>query len=217
MIESEWLEGKNPLPMLQFIRSQTSSRKLRLFACACCREDDESYRAVAQRSVEVAERYADGKATEEERETAERTASDARRARDAFYFYHAAEAAWLCLIAVPDPIQSAEMAIGEVTDRRDASDSVAHFYIEADLFADLVRDLFGNPFRPVAFLPEWRTSAAVKLAETMYQGRDFSPMPALGDALEEAGCADPHILAHCRGDRPHVRGCWVVDLVLGEE
>ncbi|QDU20371.1 hypothetical protein ETAA1_23230 [Urbifossiella limnaea] len=50
----------------------------------------------------------------------------------------------------------------------------------------------------------------------MYESRDFAPMPVLADALEDAGCADNDILAHCRGDGPHVRGCWVVDLVLGK-
>ena len=78
------------------------------------------------------------------------------------------------------------------------------------------RDIFPNPFRPVAFDPAWRTSTAVGLARTMYESRDFAAMPILADALEEAGCGSTDILAHCRGDGPHVRGCWVVDLVLGK-
>jgi hypothetical protein len=82
--------------------------------------------------------------------------------------------------------------------------------------AALFRDIFGNPFRPVAFDPSWRTEAVVALARGMYESRDFAPMPVLADALEDAGCADADILAHCRGDGPHVRGCWVVDLVLGK-
>ncbi|HYH67576.1 MAG TPA: hypothetical protein VD866_22960 [Urbifossiella sp.] len=57
----------------------------------------------------------------------------------------------------------------------------------------------------------------VGLARGMYESRDFGPMPVLADALEDAGCADADVLAHCRGDGPHVRGCWVVDLVLGQE
>ncbi|MBN9517038.1 hypothetical protein J0H58_00740 [bacterium] len=69
----------------------------------------------------------------------------------------------------------------------------------------------------VAFNPSWRTEAVVGLARGMYESRDFAPMPVLADALEDAGCDQPDILAHCRGDRPHVRGCWVVDLVLGKE
>jgi hypothetical protein len=80
----------------------------------------------------------------------------------------------------------------------------------------LLREVFGNPFRPVAFDPSWRTSTAVELARQMYESRGFDRMPILADALEDAGCDDPQVLAHCRGDGPHVRGCWVVDLVLGK-
>ncbi|MBY0459193.1 MAG: hypothetical protein K2V38_17825 [Gemmataceae bacterium] len=81
----------------------------------------------------------------------------------------------------------------------------------------MFRDIFGNPFRPVVFLPDWRTSTAVALAAQMYDLRDFSAMPILADALQDAGCDSDDILGHCRGDGPHVRGCWVVDLVLGKE
>ena len=81
----------------------------------------------------------------------------------------------------------------------------------------LLRDIFGNPFRPVTFDPNWRTSTTVALAAQMYDSRDFSAMPILADALEDAGCDHPDILDHCRGTSPHVRGCWVADLVLGKE
>jgi hypothetical protein len=84
-------------------------------------------------------------------------------------------------------------------------------------FADRLRDIFGNPFRPVAFSPEWRTDTAVTLARQMYESREFSAMPILADALQDAGCDSAEILDHCRGPGPHVRGCWVVDLVLGKE
>jgi len=87
---------------------------------------------------------------------------------------------------------------------------------EKSVQAALLRDIFGNPFRTVAFDPTTRTEAVVGLARGMYESRDFAPMPVLADALEDAGCADADILAHCRGDGPHVRGCWVVDLVLGK-
>jgi hypothetical protein len=53
----------------------------------------------------------------------------------------------------------------------------------------------------------------VKLAEAIYDDLAFSHLPILADALEEAGCNDPDILAHCRQPGEHVRGCWVVDLV----
>ncbi|MFO0796468.1 MAG: hypothetical protein U0804_03265 [Gemmataceae bacterium] len=80
----------------------------------------------------------------------------------------------------------------------------------------LLRDIVGNPFRPVAFDPAWRTEAVVGLARGAYEDRAFDRLPVLADALEDAGCADAAVLAHCRGPGPHVRGCWVVDLVLGK-
>jgi hypothetical protein len=87
----------------------------------------------------------------------------------------------------------------------------------ARVLSNLLRDIIGNPFRPVAFSPEWRTDTALSLAGQMYDSRDFGAMPILADALQDAGCEDEDILNHCRGNGPHVRGCWVVDLVLGKE
>jgi hypothetical protein len=84
------------------------------------------------------------------------------------------------------------------------------------VISELIRELVGNPFRPVSFSPNWRTDTAVSLARRMYGSREFSAMPILADALQDAGCDDEAILAHCRSDGPHVRGCWVVDLVLGK-
>ena len=82
----------------------------------------------------------------------------------------------------------------------------------------IIRDVFGNPFRPVAFDPAWRTDTAVSLAKGMYESRDFGAMPILADALQDAGCTSDDILTHCRDSHAtHVRGCWVVDLVLGKE
>ena len=81
----------------------------------------------------------------------------------------------------------------------------------------LLRDIFGNPFRPVEFSAEWRTDTAVSLAKQMYESREFSAMPILADALQDAGCDNDDILSHCRdAKQPHVRGCWVADLVLGK-
>jgi hypothetical protein len=81
----------------------------------------------------------------------------------------------------------------------------------------LVNCVFGNPFRPVTFDARWRTSDVVGLAQAIYDDKAFERMPILGDALMDAGCEDEQIIGHCRGDGPHVRGCWVVDLVLGRE
>ncbi|HEY1191823.1 MAG TPA: hypothetical protein VGE74_29600 [Gemmata sp.] len=85
------------------------------------------------------------------------------------------------------------------------------------VLANVLRDIFANPFRPAAFSPEWRTDTAVALAQRMYESRDFGAMPILADALQDAGCENEDILTHCRGGEPHVRGCWVADLVLGKE
>jgi hypothetical protein len=83
--------------------------------------------------------------------------------------------------------------------------------------AHLTRCIFGNPFRPVRFVPRWRTSDVVGLAGAIYEGRAFDRMPMLADALMDAGCDSDDILSHCGGEGPHVRGCWAVDLVLGKE
>ena len=85
-----------------------------------------------------------------------------------------------------------------------------------DYSVPLLRDIFGNPFRPVTFADSWRSESAISLARTAYDTRDFTLLPILADALEEAGCDSPDVLAHCREPGPHVRGCWVVDLVLGK-
>ncbi|MBP3956904.1 hypothetical protein J8F10_16655 [Gemmata sp. G18] len=75
-------------------------------------------------------------------------------------------------------------------------------------------EIFGNTFRPTAFSPSWRTSTAFALASQMYESRNFSAMPILADALQDAGCDSADVLEHCRSPGPHVRGCWVVDLIL---
>ena len=81
----------------------------------------------------------------------------------------------------------------------------------------MLREIFGNPFRPITFDPNWLTSDVVAMARGMYETRDFGAMPILADALQDAGCENPDVLTHCRGSGPHVRGCWVVDRVLGKE
>jgi hypothetical protein len=88
-------------------------------------------------------------------------------------------------------------------------------YAEQATQVELARDILGNPFSSVDFLAVWRNDTVVPLAREMYMDRDFGLMPIVGDALEEAGCYEPQILEHCRAGGPHVRGCWVLDLVLG--
>src|SRR5205807_3516366 len=80
----------------------------------------------------------------------------------------------------------------------------------------VVWEVAGDPFTPVTFRAEWRTGTAVALANEMYETRDFGAMPILADALQDAGCDSEDVLNHCRHPGTHVRGCWVVDLVLGK-
>jgi hypothetical protein len=111
-----------------------------------------------------------------------------------------------------------------------AADTAAHFPDEPDdnpLWAEvhgsecseqchLLRDIFGNPFRPVCVDSAWLASTVLSLATGIYQERAFDRMPILADALQDAGCDNEDILNHCRQPGEHVRGCWVVDLLLGK-
>jgi hypothetical protein len=110
-------------------------------------------------------------------------------------------------------MQAAAKAVN-VTDA-DRSNSVELHYQ-----ADLLRCIFGPlAFRPISIDPAWLTwhdGMLVSMAQQMYDSRDFSDLPILADALEEAGCSNQDILGHCRSGGEHVRGCWVVDLLLGK-
>ena len=82
----------------------------------------------------------------------------------------------------------------------------------------LLREIFGNPFRPAAVDPAWLTSDVLLLARGIYDEKAFERMPILADALQDAGCDNPDILNHCRdAGQVHVCGCWVIDLLTGRE
>jgi hypothetical protein len=83
--------------------------------------------------------------------------------------------------------------------------------------ADLLREIFGNPFRPATLDPRWRTATVVDLSRAIYEGRKFDDMPILADALMDAGCDSDELLSHCHEGLHHVRGCWVVDLILSKD
>jgi len=95
---------------------------------------------------------------------------------------------------------------------------VGHKRIAAQ--AELLREVFANPFQPVtiesAWL-RWNGSVVERLAQTIHDDRTFDRLPILADALEEAGCQDAAILDHWRQKAEHVRGCWVLDLLLEKE
>jgi len=81
----------------------------------------------------------------------------------------------------------------------------------------LLHEIFGNPFSPAVIAPSWLTSNVVALAENVCESRDFSSMPVLADALQEAGCEDETVLNHSRQSSEHVLGCWLIDSLLGKE
>ncbi len=82
--------------------------------------------------------------------------------------------------------------------------------------AELLHHIFGNPFHPITINPAWITPTVTALAQKIYDDRTFDQLPTLADSLVKSGRANQEILDHCRGPGPHVRGCWVVDLVLGK-
>jgi hypothetical protein len=87
--------------------------------------------------------------------------------------------------------------------------------LEQEHEAAVLRDLVGPAFQPVAVEPGWRAPTVTALARGIYEERAFDRLPILADALMDAGCDREAVLAHCRGPGPHLRGCWVVDCLLG--
>jgi len=83
--------------------------------------------------------------------------------------------------------------------------------------AQLLREVFGNPFHTLPLDPAFLAPAVAALARAIYTDRAFDRMPELGEVLESAGCTNADVLAHCREPGPHVRGCWVLDILLGKE
>jgi hypothetical protein len=215
--------------MLRVLRGKASERKIRLFEVACCRRiwqllpDGRSRQA-----IEVAESFADAQATEEELETA---ADAAWSVWDADRERASAEGKWdrgspdlpytpsAAAYNVATPLGWWGGAPAFVAPHEITREATANSGMEGAEQAVLLRDIFGNPFRPVAVDPSWLAwngGIVVKLAQAVYDERAFDRLPMLADALEEAACHDAGILTHCRGPGPHVRGCWVVDLVLGK-
>ena len=226
MTEQEWLACTDPTPMLEFLRGKVSDRKLRLFAVACCRRirqlmSDER----SKTSIEVAERFADGKATEQERESIHSIAGlKGRRIRNHpiawtshdYAIAAASDATNLDAYEAADTARFSGQFAKAPDDETPYGDPVLRE--EALAQANFVRDIFGpSPFRHVTLNPAWLTATAEKLAEAISEEKAFDRMPILGDALEDAGCTNQEILAHCRQPGEHVRGCWVIDLVLGKE
>lgn len=247
MTEPDWIACGDPGQMEAFLHPTPRERKWRLLACACLRRiwhlltDERSRRA-----VEATEVYADGgMAVERFRQTAGNEAwetfceTDPREdddEDDRRVDPHLGHAAWLAANAVSratgtgDAWQTGFDAAGDQIlravwfatfgDQQQAVDA------EKRAHCDLVREVFGNPFRPVHVEQAWRDwngGVVLNLARTIYAERTlpagtFDPqrLAILADALEDAGCTDATNLAHFRSAGLHVRGCWLLDQLLGK-
>ncbi len=225
--ERTWLTTTTPSSLLRTLRGQRWPRQRRLFAVACCRRVlDHLTDPASRHAVEIAELFADGAA---DRERLQAAHDEAQRVQQDLFVkaQHAPKAeqtaawdAWRLAYAaqltcgtsrLDGPSEEVIKWAGHVSAARGAQEKQAH--------CDLIRDLFGNPFRerpPVepAWLA-WEGGTVPRLAQEAYDGRAFERLPVLADALEDAGCADAEILDHLRAPRPHARGCWVLDLLLG--
>lgn len=239
MTETEWHTCADPKPMLAFVRDRGTDRQFRLFNCACVRRvwgdlKDERLRE----AIRVAEQHADGTIGREELGRAVTNANRARGKHDV------SRAAYETVRYSPgSPYQATDLVVDRVSWHA-ASQIVPDFFApyghyEGDTFVptmpeenkiwraargkelaahcQIVRDILGNPFRPVTPNSSWLVPAVTDMAQTIYEHAGWGRMPELADALEAAGCTNSDVLDHCRGAGSHVRGCWVIDLLLGKE
>jgi hypothetical protein len=224
--ESDWHEAAYPMNMFRFLGESASDRKKDLLVAACFRRIWHLLKTErGWRAVEVLEQFVEGNATAEQLAAAK-------------------EDAWESTMEIPNPegnrLPEVE-ALGAIALHesradmiRGAEEATAWVKVgtgeairepERKSQCALVREIFGNPFRPVSVEPSWLTPSVLALAQTAYEQRalpsghlDADRMAVLADALEDAGCDNPDILSHCRQpDGIHYRGCWVLDLILGRQ
>jgi hypothetical protein len=212
MTEGEWLAYAEHSKLFQCLRRHipVDHRKYRLFLSACCR----TFLPVLLKSqvtrnlIEMAEGYADGVAGRDELVRAKRMSLRAvknnlrletavRGVAHGLPHRQVVDFPFFCL----RPWRASNYNRPTVAQQR--------------RLVRIIRDIFGNPFRPINLDPAWLTSTVVAFARQMYDSRDFSAMPILADALQDAGCENEEILKHCRGRGEHTRGCFVVDACLG--
>jgi hypothetical protein len=236
MTEQDWIECQHPQRMLEFVQSKTSDRKLRLFACACCRHiwhlltDERSRRAVV-----VAESHIEGVVSRNQLRAARHEASQARKdahaARMSVHhfipelFTHTAIAAFFSACNQTDCVEMSRAVAATccLIGRYEESGFSGRAEIEAALCA-ILRELLGTVlFRSVPIAVALLPPAVLALAQAAYDERllpsgylDNARLAVLADALEDAGSMDAELLEHLRGPGPHVRGCYAVDWILGK-
>ncbi|MGE3804075.1 MAG: hypothetical protein AB7K24_05305 [Gemmataceae bacterium] len=227
MTEAEWLTDKQLDRLLGHVHNSVSPRKLRLFACACCRRLWPIVDSWCHLLCALAERHAEGEATAAEVSQVAQEAGDPDWTA-ALAFEEAA--------SFGDMLEAASNAAGNAAfawaddvarDDRRGSQFESVRAREQERQCHLLRDVVGNPFRRVAIEQpwlDWREQTVVKLAQVAYEERahpsgelDPGRLTIVADALEEAGCTRDDLLGHLRGPGPHLRGCWAVDLLLEKD
>lgn len=196
MTEAEWLAGTDLNAMLEFLGDKVSPRKLRLFACACCRRVwDMLTEPASRQAVAVAERYADGLATKDELMAARNEAVLAGPGSSAAQVA-ARDPRWAAAWTAVGASKIAAWAAAKNSERSEQ--------------ALLLREIVGNPFQPTTITEEW-SAEVLALAQQLYEGR--GDHFALCDALADAG--HPELAEHF-GQPGHPKGCWALDLILGK-
>ncbi len=200
-------------------------RKHRLLACGLCRQIAPLvYEPALLRVLEVTEAFADGLVTAIELGRARHSAIQIARSHAAFptQAKFALAVAGAASVVTPSSLNLYKTIDPVTTDLISRSlSSILELLADDGINSHRVPG-YGAVFddvepRSVICCPAWRTDTAVQLARQMYEGGEFGAMPILADALQDAGCDNDDMLNHCRGPGPHVRGCWVIDLVLGKE
>jgi hypothetical protein len=210
--EGQWATEGNPEVLFTVLGHAVSDRKLRLFAVACYRRFWHALSEAGRRLIEVAERLAEGAAGGVRGLAAFDGGGDVARA-----------------LLSPDARGAATWASDDTLEALERSCTAKKFALalsralclkEQAAQADLLRDVAGNIFRPPSPVPPavlaWNEGTVRRIAAGIYEERAFDRLPILADALLDAGCDDERLIGHCHAERPHARGCWAVDLILGK-
>jgi hypothetical protein len=239
MTEEEWLKSDTITDLISYLgelysQRRYSRRKACLFGVACCYavgdliEDERVLNAIQEIELKAESNHGliDYSIEKEIKDILDSPELDVFRDPRRFVVVAVRRMCWIDCVPVLNAVQDCAHARGvqamlsiddpvqqELTLHRVRNMAVSKFLREQ---LPNLRDIFGNPFRPVEFAANWRTSNVTELARTVYHERAFDRMPILADALMDAGCEDEQIIGHCRSDGPHVHGCWLLDLILGK-
>jgi hypothetical protein len=229
MTEAEWLTCDDPVRMAAYMEGRASERALVLLCCACCRRLWHLLETAALRqALDTCERFADGAIDEQTFRADASSTHPLMNYRHEILSGHPREEILWAAYAV----NAAMLNIRGVVYHRKAIEFAAlaarpNDREERSAHVNLIRDVFGNPFHPAVIHSDWlrwSDGLIVRLATTIYAERclpagtlDRGLLGILADALLDAGCDDEELIAHCRSEGPHVRGCWAVDLILGKQ